>query len=174
MLSGILFYELGIILTTVLLWTFMTNKGYKNVTRKFLILFIGVLLFEIISEPMWINMGFSSWAYIYKDITWVLTLGWVNAFMLAIIGVDFAYQKSNEKIKFFLYLLFISALVIPVEAIMISLGIRGYAQFLLDSMQSGILMPLLYIPIEAIYAVPIFCALILSFYKYINYLLDRK
>jgi len=174
MASSVLFYELGIILTTILLWTFMNNKGYKNVTRKFLILFVGVLLFEIISEPMWLNMGFSSWAYIYKDITWVLTLGWLNTFMLAIIGVDFIYQKSSEKTKFFLYLLFISALVIPAEAVMISMGLRGYAQFLLDSMQSGVLMPLLSIPIEAIYAVPIFCALILSFYKYINYLWDRK
>ena len=152
----------------------MKKKGYKNITRKFLILFLGVLLFEIISEPMWLNTGFDSWAYIYRDITWVLTLGWVNTFMAAILAVDFVYKHASEKKKFFLYLLFISALVIPAEGAMIFMGLRGYADFLLETMQSGVLMPILNLPIEAIYAVPIFCSLILSFYKYINYLFDKK
>jgi len=171
---GVLIYELSIIATTIILWLFMTKKGYKNVTRKFIILFVGVILFEIISEPMWLNTGFDSWAYIYGDITWVLTLGWVNAFMLAILGVDYFYGELSEKKKFFLYLLFISALVIPAEAFMISLGVRGYAEFLLETMRSGIVIPVLYLPLESIYAVPIFCALILSFYKYINYLVDNR
>lgn len=170
---GVLLYELGIIATIIAIWFFMTKKGYKNVTRKLIILFIGVLLFEIISEPMWLNTGFDSWAYIYRDITWVLTLGWVNVFILAILFVDYFY-KTPEKKKFFLYLLFIIALVIPAEAIMVSVGIRGYAEFLLEAMRSGLIIPVLYLPIEAIYAVPIFCSLILSFYKYINYLFDKK
>ena len=171
---GVLLYELGIIITTIAIWFFMTKKGYKNVSRKFIILFLGVLLFEIISEPMWLNSGFDSWAYIYGDVTWVLTLGWVNAFMLAILAVDYFYRDSSVKKKFFLYLLFISVLVIPVEAIMISAGLRGYADFLLETMRSGIIFPVLYLPVESIYAVPIFCSLILSFYKYVNYLFDKK
>lgn len=172
--TGILLYELSIIATTIVVWLFMTKNGYKNVSRKFIILFLGVLLFEIISEPMWLNTGFNAWAYIYKDITWVLTLGWVNVFMLAILGVDYFYGELSEKKKFFLYLLFIAALVIPAEAFMISFGVRGYAEFLLETMRSGVVIPVLYLPIESIYAVPIFCSLILSFYKYINYLFDKK
>tara|TARA_Y100000034_G_scaffold77860_1_gene93600 strand:+ start:2196 stop:2720 length:525 start_codon:yes stop_codon:yes gene_type:complete len=171
---GILFYELSIIIITIVLWFYMRKKGYSHVTRKFIILFLGVLLFEIISEPMWLNIGFDSWAYIYGDITWVLTLGWVNTFMIAILAVDYFFREASEKKKFFLYLLFISALVIPAEAFMISLGVRGYAEFLLETMRSGVVIPVLYLPIEAIYAVPIFCSLILSFYKYINYLFDKK
>ena len=123
---------------------------------------------------MWLNTGFDSWAYIYRDITWVLTLGWVNTFMAAILAVDYFYRDKSEKKKFFLYLLFISALVIPAEAFMISLGVRGYAEFLLETMRSGVVIPILYLPIESIFAVPIFSSLILSFYKYINYLFDKK
>ena len=171
---GVLIYEISIITTTILIWLFMTKRGYKNITRKFILLFLGVLLFEIISEPMWLNIGFDSWAYIYRDITWVLTLGWVNAFMLAILAVDYFFRETTEKKKFFLYLLFIAALVIPAEAMMISMGLRGYADFLLETMRSGLVIPVIYLPVEAIYAVPIFCSLILSFYKYVNYLFDKK
>lgn len=171
---GVFMYELSIIAITIILFSYMKKKGYKNITRKFLILFLGVLLFEIISEPMWLNAGFDSWAYIYRDITWVLTLGWVNTFMAAILAVDYFFRDKTEKKRFFLYLLFISALVVPAEAFMISLGVRGYAEFLLETMRSGVVIPVLYLPIEAIFAVPIFCSLILSFYKYINYLFDQK
>jgi hypothetical protein len=169
----VLIYEFFIIATTIALWVFMTKNGYKNVSRKFLILFLGVLLFEIISEPMWLNLGFSSWAYIFRDLTWVLTLGWVNAFMIAILVVDNFFRNTSEKKRFFLYLLFISALVVPAEGIMLLLGIRDYAPFLLETM-SGLAVPFLKVPIESVYAVPIFSSLILGFYKYLNYLFDIK
>jgi|TARA_B100001971_G_C18267064_1_gene594128 hypothetical protein len=169
----ILVYELFILATTIILWSFMTKNGYKNVNRKFLILFLGVLLFEIISEPMWLNMGFSSWAYLFRDLTWVLTLGWVNTFMIAILAVDNFFKDTSEKKRFFLYLLFIGALIVPAEGLMLFLGVRGYAPFLLETM-SGLVVPLLKVPVESIFAVPIFSSLILAFYKYLNYLFDTK
>lgn len=169
----ILIYEFFIIATTIILWIFMTKNGYKNVSRKFLILFVGVLLFEIISEPMWLNIGFSSWAYIFRDLTWVLTLGWTNAFMIAILVVDNFFRDTSEKKRFFLYLLFIGALVVPAEGVMLFLGIRAYAPFLLETM-SGLVVPLLRVPVESVYAVPIFSSLILAFYKYLNYLFNTK
>src|SRR3989344_9674486 len=105
-MAGVLLFELFVLVLAIFLFSFMVKKGYQNVTRKFLILFIGILLFEIISEPMWLNTGFDSWAYMFRDITWVLTLGWVTVFMMAIIGVDYFFRGASEKKKFFLYLLF--------------------------------------------------------------------
>ena len=170
---GVLVYEISIILISILLAWAMKKKGYQRILIRFVITFAGVLLFEIISEPMWINTGFSTWAYIYKDVTWILTLGWTNIIIMSTFFIDNWFASLSERKKFFLYLLLIVALVVPVEAIMMANGLRGYADFLLRTM-SGLVIPILRLPVEAIYAVPIFSSLVLSFYKYLNYLLNSK
>lgn len=173
MSAGILIFEFAIIVFTISLWGYMKKKDYKNVTRKFIILFVGVLLFELMSEPMWLNQGFSWWAYLYKDITWIITLGWVSIFMVSILLVDFAFTKLPEKKKFWIYLLFIQAITVPIEAGLVQSGIRNYAPFLKATM-TGFNIPLTVVPLEAIYAIPLFTSLILTFYKYVNYLFDKK
>ena len=166
-------FEFLIIVFSILLWYYMNKKGHRNVTRKFVILFIGVLLFEIISEPMWLNVGFDSWTYIYKDITWVMTLAWVCTFMLSILLVDYGYRNLPEKRRFWLYILVIETIYVPVEVGLIEGGVRSYAPILTKTM-SGLYIPKTGVPIEAIYAIPMFTSLILAFYKYINHLFDSK
>ncbi len=166
-------FEFIVIIYTILLAVFMIKRKHKNVLRKMAILFIGVLLFEIISEPMWLNTGFDSWAYIYRDITWVMTLAWVSVFLTAIMLVDYGYGRLPEKKRFWLYLLIIEAIYVPIEAGLIQTGVRAYAPVLTETM-TGFAIPLTSVPLEAIYAIPIFTALILSFYKYVNYLCEIK
>ncbi len=172
-MSGVLLFEIIVILYTIGLFTYMVKKKYSNVLRKFCILFVGVLLFEIMSEPMWLNDGFSSWAYIYQDITWVLTLGWVSIFMTAIILIDRSYGSLSEHKRFWYYLLCIEAITVPIEMGLLQTGVRDYAPLLKQSM-SGLLIPFTIVPIEAVYAIPLFAALIISFYKYINHLFEVK
>lgn len=152
---------------------FMTKKGYKNVSRKFIILLIGALLFEIMSEPMWINSKLSNWAYLYKDISWILTLGWVSIIMVSILLVDYGFRHLPEKKRFWLYLLIVEAITVPLETVLFTVGIRGYAPELLER-TSGFLIPFTKMPIEGVIVIPIFISLILTFYKYVNYLMDKK
>lgn len=170
---NILFLEILIIVCTILLWWYMKKQGYKNVTRRMIILFIGVLLFELMSEPMWLNLGFHKWAYLYKDITWIITLGWVLIFMISMLLVDFSFPNLQEKKRFWLYLLFAETITVPLEMMLLETGIRKYAPILLDTM-TGFTIPFTSVPMEAIYAIPIFSALIISFYKYINHLFEIK
>ena len=93
-MSGLLITEILIVAFTILLWVYMKTKGYRNVTRKFLILFFSVLLFEFMSEPMWNNSGFQNWAYIWQDITWVITLGWVGIFMFTFSALRAASERK--------------------------------------------------------------------------------
>jgi len=169
----LLLFEVFTITFTIGLWIFMKNKGYKNITRKFLILFFSVLLFEFMSEPMWLNDGFQKWAYIWQDITWIITLGWVGIFMFTFLIVDYTFRKTPEKKKFWIYLLFLEAIVVPIEAGLVISGIRSYAPILANTL-SGYFIPLTNVPIEAVYAVPLFTSLIICFYKYANYLFDRR
>jgi len=172
-MSGLLITEVLIIVFTIFLWIYMKAKGYRNVTRKFLILFFSIILFEFMSEPMWNNSGFQSWAYIWQDITWIITLGWVGIFMFTFLIVDYAFRKTSETRKFWIYLLFLEAIVVPIESVLVISGVRGYAPILADTF-SGYLIPFTVVPIEAIYAVPLFTSLIICFYKYANYLFDSK
>jgi len=165
--------ELFVIVFALAVYIFMKKFGYRDATRKFFIIFIGVLLFEIISEPLWINSGFDAWAYIYRDITWVLTLGWTAVFLIAIMLTDYSFQKLPEKVKFFMYTAVISVLVLPFEIIMLNIGVRGYAPFLTERL-SGLMVPLTQVPLEGLYASPIFIMLVLAFYKYMNYMIETK
>ncbi len=169
---GIIILEIAIVIALIAAVYFSIKSGQKNILRKFIIITVGVLLFEIMSEPMWNNTGFQAWAYIYGDITWVLTLGWVALIMLAMLLVDHAFAAMPEKRKFWLYLLVVEAITIPLEAILLTSGIRSYAPVLTQTM-SGKLVPFTAMPIEAIFAIPLFVGLIICFYKYVNHIADN-
>lgn len=151
---------------------FMFSKGHKSVIRKILILFVGVVLFELMSEPMWLNIGFHSWAYLYKDITWIVSIGWVNIFMTSFMLIDYFYGHLSDVKRFWLYLFLIEVFTVPLETFLLQTGIREYAPVLTVTM-TGKMIPFTVVPIEAIYAIPLFAALIITFYKYVNHLFDR-
>ena len=169
----ILAFELFVIFYAVGLYLFMRQKQYKNVTRKFIILFFGVLFFEIISEPMWLNPGFDKWAYIYGDVTWIFTLGWLSVYMTSMILIDYFYGRLSAAKRFFMYILVAEAFIIPMETFLIQSGVRGYASVLLNNL-SGILIPYTQMPLEALLAFPMFTALIITFYKYMNRVMAEK
>lgn len=67
-------FEILSILSFISLYFYMKYKKYRNVERRLLILFIGILMFEILSVPMWHNIGFESWTYIYREVKLTLTI----------------------------------------------------------------------------------------------------
>ncbi|MBT4857930.1 hypothetical protein HON49_02050 [archaeon] len=170
-MNWIIFLEVLIVVYFIGLWFYMNKKGYKNTTRKLIILFFGVLLFEVMSEPMWLNLGFHKWAYLYKDITWIITIGWVNIFTTSFLLVDYHFGHIIEYKRFWLYLFFVEAITVPLETLLLQTGIREYAGVLTSTM-IGKTIPLTIVPIEAIYAIPLFATLIICFYKYVNYLFE--
>jgi len=62
---------------------------------------------------------------------------------------------------------------VPLESGLLITGVRGYAE-VLTSTFSGTLIPFTPVPLEAIWALPLFTSLILTFYKYVNYLFERS
>jgi len=170
---NILFFEIFVIALTILLYFFMKKAGYKNIERKFIILGIAVLLFEIISEPLWMNIGLHKWTYIYSDVSWIMTLGWILIIMVSFMIVDNSFGHLSGRKKFWYYLFFIQAFTVPIEIFLVHNGIRGYAPELLAT-TSGYLIPFTSVTLDMIYGVPLFTALIITFYKYVNYIFDQK
>ena len=166
---GSFILEIVIILISIGLFVYL-KKFETKAKKKFIILFLAVLLFEIMSEPMWVNHQFNSWAYLYGNVSWIVTLGWVSIFFVSFLIVDkliFNNKKASEKIKFWLYLLVVTIITVPIESLLLKYGFRSYSSALTDTF-SGILIPLTRVPIEVLIAVPMIAALIIPFYKYLS------
>lgn len=172
-MTGILIFEIAIVLLSVGLWYYMKRNGHKNILKKFLILFIGVLLFEIMSEPMWRNINLNSWAYVYHDISWIITLGWLNIFMISMLLVDHFFSSYSEGKKFWLNLLFVTIITTPIEVALLATGLRDYDPILTSTM-TGISIPFTSAPLEIIMVIPIIAALIIPFYKVMLELFNIK
>src|SRR3989337_3475234 len=71
----IISFELFVIIGTIIA-LFVLSKISKKVLLRYFIITIGVLIFEIFTAPMWNNFKLGWWAYVYKDVTWILTIGW--------------------------------------------------------------------------------------------------
>ena len=164
---NVLVFELLVIAITIGILVYMNKTGHKHVMKKFGLMLLSVFLFQIMSEPMWINSGLSSWAYLYGNVSWVLAFGWVSIFFLTFLIVDGHHKKMEEKKKFWLYLLVATIITVPAESLIIKMGIRSYAD-ILSSTFSGIMIPLTQVPLEVLIAVPMISALIIPFYKYIS------
>jgi len=161
-----LIFVLSLIILAVLVF-YLAKRKYSDINKKVLILFMGVFLFEIMAEPMWINKNLPSWTYIYGNVSWLLTIGWTAIFMLSFLIGDWLFKKMSEKKKFWIYLLIVTLITTPIEVFMIRSGIRSYDISLTQTF-SGITIPLTNVPLEIMLAVPLIAALVIPFYKYLS------
>ena len=120
---------------------------------------------------MWINERLGPWAYIFHDVSWILTIGWTALILSVVMLVDHFLAEWSEKTAFCVYLGILLALVVVLETIVVNLGIRSYAPEVLAA-TSGIMV--LGVPIEVLYYVPVFTALVITFYKYWSFVIDRR
>jgi hypothetical protein len=146
------------------------RKG--KVIRNLFITLTGVLLFELIVGAMVENVGFPSWSYIWRDITIVLSGGWVLVIVASTWFVDRFFIQKNLLERFVLYLTFATVFITPFEAWFIHTGHRVYSPSTVANF-SGFVVPWLNIPLEVIFAVPFYLALVVGFARYWEIILDN-
>lgn len=141
--------------------------------RSFAISLAAVLLFEITVEPMVVNANFPAWSYIYRDITFILTGSWIVLVWLAINSVDkfFIYFDLRKKFAAYLGVVFVAAL--PAEFWLMAHGYRVYSPSTTAAF-TGLHIPWTQLPIEVTFGIPLYFALILSFVKYWEIVLDNR
>jgi hypothetical protein len=118
---------------------------------------------------MWVNQHLGRWAYLYHDLSWILTLGWTAMILGVVVLVDRWFSHWNEPKRFAAYLGILLVLVTFAEMLVVGIGIREYAPEVLATI-SGISM--LGVPVEILYYVPVFTALVIAFYKYWSFVID--
>lgn len=167
----ILFFEFLILFCTAFL-LITVSKLQKKVLERYSIIFIGVSLFELFTAPMWNNNRMGPWAYIYLDISWILSLGWSSLIFYVTFLVDHYYKKHKQLYRFAWYLLVLIPMVLVFESAAVRIGIRSYAPEVLKVINNQYI-PFLDVPLAALYYVPVFMTLVISFYKYWNLMLSH-
>ncbi|MFK7770045.1 MAG: hypothetical protein AB8B55_22745 [Mariniblastus sp.] len=148
---------------------FQLSRIKDKMWQRFAIMAAGVLIFEVFTAPLWINDNLGRWAYVYQDVSWILTVGWTAMILFVIVMVDHWLPDWKAPWRFATYLGLLLVLVTIAEMVVVGLGIRKYAPEVVNSV-SGV--NLLGVPIEILFYVPVFTALVIAFYKYWAFVLD--
>jgi hypothetical protein len=163
-------FELSVIAITVI-FLLLLFKIDKNTLKHFFFAFIAVLLFEYFTQALWFNKSLEPWTYLYLDISWIITIGWAIIIVVGMKLVELYFPTMREKKRFFLYLIFITLAGLVAESVVLKQGIREYSSATLRIM-SGVKIG--NVPIEALYYIPVFMTLVISFMKYMEMIFEKK
>ena len=167
--AGILTFDLVVILGSLGVVSWLSRLKDKIWQRLGLVA-IGVFLFEFFTSPMWENAHLGIFAYVYQDVSWILTLGWSAMILTVVVLVDEYFKRLKAGPRFGLYLLFLTFLVLITESVVVGLGIRSYAPEVVAAFTGD---KFLGVNVEVFYYVPVFMALVIGFYKYWSLWLDK-
>lgn len=169
---GVIVLELVIAITTVLvLW--LGYKKHPDILKRYGLMATGVFLFEFFTHPMWDNAHLGKFAYVYRDVSWVLTLGWTTMTMGVLLLVDAIRPHWKALPKFLTALIGLMVLVLAAETAVVNLGVRSYSPEVLAVIGNAWIPVLNGVPWKIFYYVPIFLSLIISFYRYWELFLDH-
>ena len=165
----ILAFDLCVIVAAIATY-FVLARLTTRLWLRAIVMMGGVFLFELFTSPMWHNEHLGRFAYVYCDVSWILTLGWTTLILGVVVSVDHWRSDWSEPKRFAVYLGILLALVTIAEMVVVALGIRKYSPEVLQAV-SGISMR--GVPLEILYYVPVFTTLVIAFYKYWNFVIDN-
>ncbi len=153
----------GFVLVACVVTLVLLQREKPRFWRHVLAMAVGMLIFEMFTGPMWLNERLGKFAYVYTDVSWILTIGWTTMILGVVLLVDRWKPEWSAAKRYFLYLGALLPLVVIAEIGVVNLGVRSYAAEVLDA-TSGV--RILNVPLEVLYYVPVFSALVITFYKY--------
>jgi hypothetical protein len=156
-------------LVPLLLGLAWLNRVRDRLPARFAVMALGVLFFELFTAPMWNNAHLGGWAYLYRDVSWLLTLTWTVLFLVVVELVDRLLPRWRALPRFWLTLAAITALTLPLELVLVASGIRSYAPEVREAALGGFVNG---VPVAILYYVPVFAALVIGFYRYWSLVLD--
>ena len=157
-------FETTVILLAIV-FVGLLQKANKKTLLRFGLAFCGILLFEYFTQSLWVNEGLEPWAYLYLDISWILTIGWSTIVVVSMAIIE-NYGKKLSKTKQMLSIIgLITVIGIIAEWVVVNLGIREYA-LRVQTMLAESPKILGNIPLREIIYIPAFMFLVVFFIKY--------
>jgi hypothetical protein len=170
--TGTILYQLFILTVTIMILLIL-SRFKKNILKHYFVMVLGAFIFEFFTAPMWLNLHLGEWAYIYHGVSWVLTIGLASMTLASVVLVEVWFPKLKETIRYFLSVIILWPIMISVEKFVGFLGIRGYAPETVKAFDSTVI-PSIDMSWLAILYLPLFFMLIIAFYKYFSFYLDKK
>jgi hypothetical protein len=157
-------FEVSIIVAVLLVYRYL-NARVLRVRQHFALVAIGVFLLEFFTGPMWHTEGLGWWAFVYSDVTWIFTIAWSAMIVATVYGVDRVGQGAPIWQRFVAYLVVLTPMALLFEGLNKALEVRTYSPEVLEAAGPW-RIPVLDVPAAGLYYIPVFMALILSFYKH--------
>lgn len=168
---GTIVFEVIVVIITVVAITLLSRLK-DRILRRYWMVTVGILIFEIFTTPMWNNFKLGFWAYFYRDVSWILTMGWSTAILSTVILIDAFLPRLKEWQRFLCYIGALTIFVTIYERIVVAIGIRSYNPEVMEIIQ-GWYIPVINVPAQLFYYVPVFTALVIGFYKYWSLVMER-
>lgn len=159
----------GVLIVGTIASLILLSRLVDKAWLRFLITAAGVAIFEMFTGPMWVNEHLGKWAYFYTDCSWILTIGWTALILGTVVLVDRYLSGWSEPKRFAAYLVILLGPILAAEIVTVQIGIRRYSPEV-KKVISG--TEIAGVPIEILYYVPVFTALVIAFYKYWSFYID--
>lgn len=160
----IVLFEIGVIVAGIATWWFLSRR-VERAWRHLMLIAIGMFLIEFFTGPMWITEHLGFWAYVYSDVSWILTIGWVVLISLSIYVVERVIGVTGALRRYLLFLAFITPAALLYDSLGKAIGVRSYAPETLAAAGPETI-PILDVPAAGLYYVPVVMTLVWSFYKH--------
>jgi hypothetical protein len=157
-------FEVVVIVAFVLTYRFLTAR-VEHAGRHLVLIAVGMFLIEFFTGPMWQNHHLGFWAYVYSDVSWVLTLGWAVLISLSVYLVENVLRVRTALWRWVGFLLVITPLTVVSDGLVKALGIRAYSPETLAAAGPATI-PILDVPVAGLYYVPVVMTLVWAFYKH--------
>jgi hypothetical protein len=161
---AIAMYEIAIVVVAVLVYRYLNARALR-VGRHFALIALGAFILEFFTAPMWKNLNLGWWAYVYSDVSWILTVAWATMILCTVYTVDRLLRSAPSWQRYLVYLVVLTPLTLVFDSVNKALGIRVYAPETLASAGPETI-PILDVPAAGLYYIPVFMGLIVAFYKY--------
>jgi hypothetical protein len=162
-------FEVFVVTASLVGWVIL-SKLTDKLPWKLLAMGVGVLIFVLFTGPMWINERMGPWAYLYNDLSWILTLGWTTLILGVVVLVDRYLAAWRAPQRFAAYILVLLVPIALMEVLVVKLGIRSYSPEVRDSTCGVTIRGA---PIEILFYAPVFTSLVITFYKYWSFVIDQ-
>ncbi|HJW21285.1 MAG TPA: hypothetical protein VJ506_02535 [Candidatus Limnocylindrales bacterium] len=160
----VIVFEIAVFAAAFLTYRFLAAR-IEHAGRHLVLIGIGMFLIEFFTGPMWGNHHLGFWAYVYSDVSWVLTLAWTVIISLSIYLVENVLRVRAALWRWLGFLLVITPVTVLGDALVKALGIRTYAPETIAAAGPATI-PILDVPLAGLYYVPVVMTLVWAFYKH--------
>lgn len=165
-------FELSVLFIVACLLVIQYKLDNKTF-RRFFFAFVAVYLFQYFTQALWLNQNLEPWAYLYLDVSWILTVGWAGIIVTSMKLIDLYFPRLPEGVRYIFQVIIIGLIGFLAEWVVVGLGIRHYPSAVREIF-SGVMLGYGKVPIEALYYIPVFMALMVAFVRYWEIAMDSR